>query len=429
MPDSSATNDDRLYTRQFAQVFLAVLLFMTAVALQFHLGQYIEYLGHGVDVLGRIMSIGMVGTLLMRLRVGRWIDRVGCKPIWLAGAVVFAVATGSMQFATQLWIITTLRALSGMATAAALTTVAVFAAQIAPPRRRAESIGSMGLAGLMGIAVGPTVGDLIFAGAADSITPFRIFFFASAACSLLSGVIVLMLTMRSNNQGAAGGMKSRLVGSLRDSANSDEPADPGLELAKRPSQRTLVLLHWPGMVLLVGLVFAMAFCVPSMYLERLAEARGFHDIKLFYLVYSPTAITLRIIFRRLPQQIGRSPTMVLGMILMTAGLCCLLGIESQWRLIPPGILMGAGHCFIFPSMVDLAAGRFPAEHRGTGTSLILGAGDVGMLIGFGTLGELIDAFGFDTALLTLAGLMLVSAGAFSLRRYRANRSRVAGLLR
>ncbi len=119
MPDSSATNDDRLYTRQFAQVFTAVLLFMTAVALQFHVGQYIEYLGHGVDVLGRIMSIGMVGTLLMRLRVGRWIDRVGCKPIWLAGAVAFAVATGSMQFATNLGLITALRALTGMASAAA----------------------------------------------------------------------------------------------------------------------------------------------------------------------------------------------------------------------------------------------------------------------------------------------------------------------
>ena len=120
--------DDRLYTRQFAQVFSAVLLFMSAVALQFHVGQYVEYLGHGVDVLGRIMSISMVGTLLIRLHVGRWIDRVGCRPIWLGGTVMFAVATGSMQFATQLWLITVLRAFTGMATAAVLTTVAVFAA-------------------------------------------------------------------------------------------------------------------------------------------------------------------------------------------------------------------------------------------------------------------------------------------------------------
>ncbi len=331
MPDSSVTSDDRLYTRQFAQVFSAVLLFMTAVALQFHVGQYLEYLGHGVDVLWRIMSIGMVGTLLIRLHVGRWIDRLGCKPIWLAGTVAFAIATGLMQFATQLWLITALRALAGMATAAVLTTVAVFAAQIAPPRRRAESIGSMGLAGLVGIAVGPTVGDLIFADTANSITPYRVFFSASAVCSLLSGAIVLMLTMRSNGQGAAGF-------SLRDAAHSDELGDPvHLELTRRPSQRALVFQHWPGMILLVGLVFAMVFCVQSMFLERLAEARGFREIKLFYLVYSPTAITLRIIFRRLPQQIGRSPTIVLGMLLLAIGLCSLIGIESQWRLIPPGI--------------------------------------------------------------------------------------------
>ena len=129
-----------------------------------------------------------------------------------------------------------------------------------------------------------------------------------------------------------------------------------------PIDRTLVLL--------VGLVFAMVFCVQAMFLERLAEARGFRDVKLFYLIYSPTAITLRVIFRRLPQRIGRTRTMLMGLLLMAVGLCCLIGVESQWRLILPGILMGAGHCFIFPSMVDLAAAHFPPQHRGAGTSLL-----------------------------------------------------------
>ena len=66
-------NHDRLYTARFAQVFAAVFLFMTAVALQFHFGQYVQYLGHGVGTLGRILSISMVGTLLIRLHIGRFI--------------------------------------------------------------------------------------------------------------------------------------------------------------------------------------------------------------------------------------------------------------------------------------------------------------------------------------------------------------------
>ena len=41
------------------------MLFVTGMGLQFHFGQYVEYLGYGVDTLGRILSISMVGTLLI----------------------------------------------------------------------------------------------------------------------------------------------------------------------------------------------------------------------------------------------------------------------------------------------------------------------------------------------------------------------------
>ena len=78
--------------------------------------------------------------------------------------------------------------------------------------------------------------------------------------------------------------------------------------------------------------------------------------------------------------------------------------------------MGAGHCFVFPSMVDLAAERLPLEHRGTGTALILGAGDVGMLIGFVGLGEVIDAHGFNAALMVLAATVLAGAAVVTVAR-------------
>jgi hypothetical protein len=70
-------------------------------------------------------------------------------------------------------------------------------------------------------------------------------------------------------------------------------------------------------------------------------------------------------------------------------------------------------------MVDLAAERLPFQYRGTGTALIMGAGDLGMLIGFVGLGELIDSMGFDTALATLAGIVLLGAAIFSLARREA----------
>ena len=397
---------DRLYTRRFFHVFGAVVLFMTGLALQFHFGQYVQYLGYGVDTLGHILSISMIGTLLVRLQIGRWVDRFGFRPIWLTGTLVVALAVGSIQFTERLWLITILRALSTVASSAVMITVVVFAAQVAPPNRRAESIGTMGLAGFLGMIAGPTLGDLIFDGNPNSIIPYRVFFSASAACSLLAGGVMLLARL------------PRPVDTpptLPDSAASL----PG----RGPSQIKVVLEHWPGAILLVSVVFGIAFSFQSTFLERLAEERGFKDIKLFFLIYCPTAMLLRLIFRRLPEQIGRTRTVLLGLVLMATGQLALVGIRSQIQLLVPGLLMGAGHCFIFPSMVDLGSERFRAESRGTAAALIFAAGDVGMLIGFAAMGEVIDAFDFDVALTALAYCVLGCAVFFAIARRRAVFSR------
>jgi len=83
---------------------------------------------------------------------------------------------------------------------------------------------------------------------------------------------------------------------------------------------------------------------------------------------------------------------------------------------PACSLMGARHCFIFPSMFDLSASSLPGQYRGTGTALILGAGDVGMLIGFTTVGEVIDRFGYGAAICGLAGVLFVVSVAVAIRR-------------
>lgn len=405
--------DGRLYTREFFEIFVAVMLFMTGVALQFHFGQYVQYLGYDVDTLGWVLSASMVGTLAIRLHIGRWIDRFGCRPMWLVGTVVVALSVGSIQFAERLWVITTLRAACQMAVAAVMTTVAVLAAQIAPPYRRAESLGTIGLGGFLGMIIGPSLGDWIFSGSADTMTPYRIFFSASAVFSLLAGGVA-MLTVADRPPKTEPGVSSGEEGS----GPTAPKAGPKTPAAPMTSQIKLVFDYWPGIVLLIATVFGAVFCLQSLYLERLAESRGFKNIKVFFLVYAPTAMTLRVVFRHLPGQIGRSRTLVGGLLLQAAGLLCLRGIESQGQLILPGLLMGAGHCFVFPSMVDLAAAEFPFSYRGTGTAVILGAADLGMLLGYVGLGEVIGALGFDAAILTLSITVMSGAVIFALARRR-----------
>ena len=393
------TDGDRLYTRQFFQVFGAVTLFMTGFALQFHFGEYVEYLGHGVDTLGWVLGISMVGTLLIRLHIGRSIDRFGCRPMWLVGTLVVTVTVGSIQFTDRLWLIIVLRMLFYMAFASVMTTVAVFAAVIAPSRRKAESLGTIGLGGFSGMIIGPTLGDWIFSGAGESILPYRIFFSTSAACSLLAGIAMTLI----NLPAACSPRQAR-------PSDASAPSQPG------PSQTRVILTHWPGAILLVGVAFCMVLSWQLTFLERLAEARGFMNIKVFFLTYGPTAILLRIVCRRVPERLGRTRTLVGGLLLQGVGVLCLVAIHTEWQLILPALLMGAGHCFVFPSMVDLSAERLPPEYRGTGTSLILGAGDLGLLAGLIVLGEVIDRLGYDAALFLLAATVLTTAVLFAITR-------------
>lgn len=394
-PVRAVVVDAPLYTRHFFEIFLAVVLFMTGLALQFHFGQYLEFRGHGVGVLGRVLAVSTIGVLLIRLQIGHWIDRVGCRSSWLLGTLVTAVAVMGIQFAENIYLITGLRTISTMASALAMTTMPVFAAQLAPPRRKAESIGTMGLAGFIGMIIGPTLGDWVFSGDNTTIVPYRVFFTLSAACSFLAALAMVLVRMPENER--------------------RRPPGDAVSRVSAPPQATLriILRYWPGAILLVGFAFSMAFCMQLAFLERLAEARGFNDIKVFFLIYGPTAMSLRIVFRRLPERFGRRRTLLLGLLLLCAGLLCLIGIRSQWQLAPAALLMGAGHCFVFPSMVDLGASRFPPAQRGIGTTLVLGAGDLGILIGFVALGQVIDAYGFDAALLALASLVLAGALIFA----------------
>lgn len=405
-PSATAAAPPRLYTPRFFQVFVGVVFVMTGTAMQFHFGQYVGFLGHDEAVLGVLLSVSTIGTLLLRLHMGRWIDGLGCKPVWIAGTVVVAVAIVSMQAVQALWLLTVLRGVVNLALACVMTTVAVFAAQLAPAQRRAESLGTIGLGGFVGMVIGPLLGDLVFQRDPNDPATYQLFFTLSAAMYVVGCAIMIPMKDVGSSPGRG------LIGEANTGEPGAEPdvmAAPGQATPTRPSQVRLLREHWPGMILVVGVMFGLAFSFQSSFLERLAEARGFYKIQGFFLVYAPSAIVLRLVFRRLPHQIGRTRTLVLGLALMAIGQWVLSGAESPWDLALPGFLMGAGHCFIFPSMVDLAAECFPVTNRGTGTAVILGCGDVGMLIGFAALGTSIEMFEYQTTLRMLAGTMVLSA--------------------
>lgn len=379
------TQTDRLYSPHFFRVFVATMLTMTGVSMQYHFGEYVTYLGYGVEQLGLITGVGAVGSIFLRPYAGAWIDRVGCRPCFLVASSAAAIANVSFQFADTFWTICFLRVLMVASTATFLTTVAVYAAHAAPPQRRAESLGTIGIGGFLGMMIGPAIGDAIFAGGTTSADEFRFFFTVASCLSLAAGVVVIDL-------------RAPTVDEHR------EPA-PFLSLLRE---------HWPGMILGISVVFCSILTLHMVFLERYADYRGFESIRWFFFVYAPTAIALRLFCRRVPERVGRERVCAGGLFVMAGGVLLMIPVRAEWHLIFPALLMGAGHSFVFPSMVDLAAEALPWRHRGIGTSVTLGAGDLGFLLGGIGWGRLIHWQGFETTFVVAAFITAMAAMAYLL---------------
>lgn len=382
---------DRLYTPRFFLLLGVLFAYMCGFGLLVHLGKYVIKLGGDVGTLSWIFGLGMLGSIPARPFLGRWIDRVGCKPVLLVATMLAAVIVLSFQWFADIRAICALRIALQLTQAALLTSVAVFAAHIAPPRRSAESLAMLGMGGLAGIMVGPVIGDIVFRGPEASDATYALYFTLGAALLVCSCFLVILTAAPRRVDHPSGG---------------------------RESITRLMIRHWPGPLVVMGLSLALVQTIPMLYIERFVTARNLGGVTCFFVAYAPTAIALRVCLRRLPYRIGRRRTLIFGYLAYVLGMLLLTQVHTAGGLVLPAIIMGAGHCFSYPFLVDLAAEKMPPQHRGVATSVILGAIDVGFLISFVLVGQLIKHHGFNVALVTAAGLASVGVAyyAWSQRR-------------
>ncbi|OJF09890.1 DHA2 family efflux MFS transporter permease subunit [Couchioplanes caeruleus] len=91
-------------------------------------------------------------------------DRLGRRRVFIAGIVVFTLASAAAALATEPWMLTAARAVQGLAGAAVAPLSLTLLAQAVPEKLRNAAVGIWGGINGLGVAVGPVVGGAVVEG-------------------------------------------------------------------------------------------------------------------------------------------------------------------------------------------------------------------------------------------------------------------------
>jgi len=338
---------------------------------------------------GRIIQTGLAAAIVSRLFLGKAIDRFGVRSVWiclsflmLAGSGIF-VATREVSTFLFVGRIMYAVGLSGMFTCSAFHMQSCVA-----EHRRTEFLGLLGSAGFVGMIIGTQFVDLLRGLADGDPVYFRYAFIAVMTFNVVYVVLTWLVTR----------------------------GFPKPNRGVRPSLLRMMWAYWPGPVVFVSMLMGLVFVVPSVYLVRFNRHAELGGISGYWTAYAVSAFALRVLTARLSQRVGRHRLISVGLTAQGIGLLAIIPATESWHLIGPALLCGLGHALLFPSMVSLGSGRFPAKYRGSGTNLAMGFMDLGTALSAPLLGRIIDLEMFGGAgypqMFATAGIMALLVAAF-----------------
>ncbi len=177
------TNRKNLYLLTFALVVVMLGYGMVIPVLPF----YIERFGAGGGAYGSLMAIAALTEFLFGPVWGSLSDRTGRKPILMIGILGYGLSMLFFGLSTELWMLYASRALSGVLSAAAMSSAMAYIGDSTSEQARGGGMGLFGAAAGAGVIIGPGLGGLFAKGSLSM--PF----FIAAGMSLVALALVALL--------------------------------------------------------------------------------------------------------------------------------------------------------------------------------------------------------------------------------------------
>ena len=372
----------RLWTKDFVIVssinfFITLIFYLLMVTLAIYA---VNELDASTSEAGLISGIFIIGTLIGRLFIGRFIDSIGRKKTLFIGLIFFTLTTILYFVDLGIGFLLVNRLIHGMAMGMASTATGTIVAQIIPPTRKGEGIGYYSMSATLATAIGPFIGLFM-----AQHTSFQIIFSFCLALGVISLITAFFL----------------YVPALKVTAKVTE--SKGFKLSNFIEPKALPISI---------ITLLLAFCYSSVlsFISFYAiEIDLVNTASFFFVVYAVAVLLSRPFSGPLMDRKGSNFIMYPAFIIFGVGLLLLSMTTNSFTLLAAGFLIGLGFGNMQSSSQAIAVKLTPPHRMGMATSTFFIMLDAGLGFGPYILGFIIPITGYSTLYVILGVLVILTS--------------------
>jgi MFS family permease len=387
MIDHNTAESSRLLTRNFLYLLLATFLSITSIGVFYLFPLFVLEWGGNKSDIGILMGVMSLSAVGVRPWASNLVDNWGRKRSFILGGAVLALVSLIHIFTAApidsiFYLLLLLRFVYGAGLGLIIVAAVTFATDLIPSPRLNHGLGVFGVMPLLGIAVGPMIGETVMA--SYGFTGM----FLSAVLIVVVAVL-LVLPVGDTFTGSSG------------------PERHGF----------FTVLRYPAVWRMASIIlcFGVAFAAHGGFVAPFAKTKGL-TISTYFITYSATAVVSRLFGSKLTTKLGEFQILTASFLVIGAGFSWLIWVEGNTGLAVSGALAGAGHGLFFPTALACAVRSVSADDRGKVTGVITGSVDAGILVGSLLLGQVGELLGFSALFVTAASFVFAGALLFGLSR-------------
>jgi len=368
-----------MWNKHFVVALIGYFFLFMSVTLFFIFPLFFEQFNASKTRIGLIMGVHGLMAIFMRPVFGRLIDLRGRKKISLFGiAFLIAVLPLYHLIGDAGYLPLALRALTGIGWGISMTATMTICSDLAPVSRLAQSMGIIGVAGLLSAALGPLLAEEIvhLFGFAGLFNASLLFLILSFLCMVLTKDVI--------------------------KPNHNRHFQKPESLKHVALFSILIIFALPAVHGAVrgAVVYFIALFGKSIPVDRIGP---------FFVSFSAAAILTRLFLGDLSDRYGRKLIIFPSICIISLNLFLISQVQSLWMFVLAGFIGGFGQGLIFPALSTYVIDMLGKDNKGFAISLYLTFFDVGMAFGPVLFGWISDLYGYRNMYFT-AGLVFFLAG-------------------